>query len=204
MNPICLLIHGGGWNSGGPIAMDWADAWAKGEGFDTVKVPYTLFDLRKANDDVRNVASAYTTQGRSVVAYGDSVGGTMAALLAAEGRVEAAATNGAPMDLLRWSLPNGQTSPAYWASVKGDPWARREFSPFYTVHQAPVRAAHSKSDSVVGYALAQEYAARFFETALVTIEGSHVYCAMNSQDSTWGTRYMNATLDGLRWLRDRV
>jgi acetyl esterase len=87
----CLLIHGGGWTFGGPLSYaQMARALAGWSGARVIVPDYPLVPettYPAAHEAVRAVygwiAQAY---GGPVALVGDSVGGTMAAALAAEGK----------------------------------------------------------------------------------------------------------------------
>lgn len=90
--PVVLLLHGGGFifddASGMPVAAKLAEA----AGFEASYVDYPEYDLRGAVAAARSAARRLRAAGRTVYAYGDSAGGTLAALLAERDLVVATAT----------------------------------------------------------------------------------------------------------------
>jgi acetyl esterase/lipase len=189
--PVVLLINGGGWIHT-PTPLGVVADEARAAGFKPVWVNYPLNDLRAANIWVRRVAQYWRLRHREVFAYGLSAGGTMAALLAAQSRVDAAAVNAPPSDLLAWD--GSLFVPGYWEMIRADEDARRKFSPYHQPHVNPVRVYHSRADSFVPFSLSQSYDAKFSRVSLVEIPGEH--CEEQYARDT-------AAL-ALDWLRSRV
>ena len=181
--PVVLLIHGGAWLFGDASDMAPIAQVAREEGFRPVSVDYPLKYPVRANLYTQRIARRWADRGHSVFAYGESVGGTMAEVLAARCLVEAAAANSAPPDLIRWPEPD---QPSVFAREP-----LRPFSPFHLRQCNPVLAMHSPTDGLVDFRFAQEYAQRFTSVSLRRLTGTHVG---NDQ-----TRQVRARA-GLRWL----
>src|SRR4051812_7186421 len=98
--PVVLMIQGGAWLFGRPADRARAGRTARRYGMQPVFVDYPLFNVEAANEAVRRAAARWRARGRVVLAYGESVGGTMAELLAAQCRVDVAVGNSAPADLI--------------------------------------------------------------------------------------------------------
>lgn len=184
--PVVLLIHGGAWLFGGPEYMRRAAVIAREEGFEPVSVGYPLKYPVRANLYTQRVARRYAREGRSVYAYGESVGGTMAEVLAARCLVEAAVGNSAPPDLMGWPEPD---QPSVFPREPLLP-----YSPFHLRHCSPVLAMHSPSDGLVDFRFARDYAAKFRQVSLRRIPGGHL----------GDEPYLANTRLGLRWLARRA
>jgi len=181
--PVVLLIHGGAWLFGDASDMRQAAVIAREEGFRPVSVDYPLKYPVRANLYTQRVARRWANRGRTVYAYGESVGGTMAEVLAARCLVEAAVANSAPPDLIRWPEPD---QPSVFAREP-----LRPYSPFHLRQCNPVLAMHSPDDGLVDFRFAREYAQRYEPVTLRRISGAHVGDGV--------TRQRRARA-GLRWL----
>jgi acetyl esterase/lipase len=185
--PVVLMIHGGAWLFGQPADLGQAGRIARRYGMQPVFVDYPLFNVETANEAVRRAAARWRARGRVVLAYGESVGGTMAELLAAQCRVEVAVGNSAPADLIGW--PEGEDA-ILWAYLGADPETRRRYSPMDSPQCRPVLAMHSPTDAVVDFRFARAYARKFpSRVTLMTVPGGHV----------GPPRGRNISL-GIRWL----
>jgi dienelactone hydrolase len=151
---LVLLLHAGGFVGGAPgdvanrVAIEQA-------GFRTQPVAYPLGDVPAAY----RAASALVPPGRHVVAYGESAGGTIAAWLAAHGRVNAAVTVGAPTDLRQWPPdPTVRTAIGLWPN----PW---RYSPARAYdRQRPLWAIHWSDDPLIPFAHAAALRGAHVET----------------------------------------
>jgi len=99
---VVLLFHGGGFVLGDPSLMDEAAAEARSAGFKPVAVSYRLWDLEGAIHDAEKAARSHARTGRDVYAYGESSGGTLAALLAQDDLVNASLAYAPIAKLNRW------------------------------------------------------------------------------------------------------
>ena len=164
--PVVLLVHGGAWLFGDASDMRRAEAIARDEGFHPVSVDYPLKYPVRANLYTQRIARRWAERGRTVYAYGESVGGTMAEVLAARCLVEAAAANSAPPDLIRWPEP---FQPSIFPREP-----LRPYSPFHLRQCNPVLAMHSPADGLVDFRFAREYAKRYAPVTLRRLSGPHV------------------------------
>jgi acetyl esterase/lipase len=182
-----VLLHAGGF---------WIDAPARtlramcgpwtAAGFETVAVDYPARDFAGALRASRRAAERLRSRARHVVAYGESAGGTLADLLALEGRVDAAATVAAPTDLLAWNRGNG----FYWHDTMHMTVAqRRHGSPALrrVRRRPPILLLHSPGDEVVPLDQSVALARRLPTATLVRLRGRHL------QDRS-------ATRRAIRWL----
>jgi acetyl esterase/lipase len=105
--PIVLLLHGGGWHGGDPASMDaWRDDF-EAHGYRTRSIAYPLGSVTRSIDFVDAIAQQERRAGAPVIAYGISAGGTIAAALAASGRVSGAVDLLGPTDFTSWLSPIG-------------------------------------------------------------------------------------------------
>ena len=181
--PVVLLLHGGAWLFGDASDMRQTAEIARAEGFLPVSVDYPLKYPVRANLYTQRVARRWADRGRAVYAYGESVGGTMAEVLAARCLVEAAAANSAPPDLIRWPEPD---QPSVFPREP-----LRPYSPYHLRQCSPALAMHSPADGLVDFRFAREYAQRFRPVTLRRLSGIHV--------GNEATRRVRARA-GLHWL----
>ena len=168
---------------GNPQAMGKAARVAREQGLQPVLVKYPLGYPIRATREVQRQARRWQARGRTVYAYGDSVGGTMAEMLAAGCLVDGAVANSAPPDLLRWPEP-GTTN--IFAGLRPQ---LKKISPFHQEQCSPVLAMHSRGDTLVDFRLAAQYARKFTEVHLRIIQGDHL-----------GLNYSENVAGSLRWL----
>jgi acetyl esterase/lipase len=193
--PVVLLFHGGSWLRGGPPAMDIPARIAREVGLAPVKVRYPLGDLRAANLAARRIARRWRGRGRTVVALGESAGGQMAALLAAEGEVDRAVAIAPVSDLMTWW--EGGDEDAFWEGELGaDEALRRRLSPARRPHENPVLVLHSRRDPVVAAKRSVAYARRYPEVTIRWVGGCHI---LDCDDSR-GPHYHANSRIGLTWL----
>lgn len=113
----------------------WARRMARGPRLRRAADHLPLFDPLAAWHRVRDEARRLARRGRSLYAYGESAGGTLAALLAERCLVRAATVNAPVSDLTSWSLPG---YPGFWESMRNaGPRTRALLSPRFT--RAPGR-----------------------------------------------------------------
>ena len=90
--PVVLLFSAGGFVLDDSSEMPEAAAAVEAAGLQPRFIDYPRFDLLGAVHSAERAARRAGRNGRAVYAYGDSAGGTLAALLAERGLVRAAAT----------------------------------------------------------------------------------------------------------------
>lgn len=149
---------------------------------------YPLRDVPGALDSARRAASAAARGKGPVFVLGDSAGGTIAAMLAQEGRVDAAVAVAAPTNLLSWNAANT----TYWQDMLHMSEAdRAAASPVFAAgrHGRPLLLMHSRADELVPYAQSAELAGELRDAELIDLSGGHSAVA-------------DARPRALRWLRD--
>lgn len=105
--PMVLLLHGGGWKSGDPRSMTTHRDELAADGYRTRIVAYPLGSVTASIDYVDAVAQRERVLGGPVIAYGISAGGTIAAALAAAGRVDGSIDVIGPTNFTTWLSPSG-------------------------------------------------------------------------------------------------
>ena len=191
--PVVLLIHGGSWLRGHAPAMDIPAQIARDLGMKPVSIEYPLGDIAAANRTARRVAKAWRESGYDVVAFGESAGGQMATLLAAEGRVDYAVGNAPVSNLLRYWEGNEQE---FWDGLGADVATRRELSPALQPQDRPVFLLHSPKDPGVPFDLSVDYARAFPQVKLRRVGGCHILDC----DGDRGYHYHRNSRIGLAWL----
>lgn len=186
--PVVLLVHGGAWVGGDPSDMSLAADISRRLGMQPDSVYYPLGDVVVANRAVRSAALSWRRRGRTVLAYGESAGGTMTELLATECLVGLAVGNSAPPDLTTWPPPQAGFPWDYLGG--GDLASRRRNSPALQRQCAPVLAEHSPADVTVPIHYALAFARKFPRTVtLLRVPGGHL-----------GPPRAGNIAVGLRWL----
>ena len=168
--PVMLLIHGGGFSSGSPADMKPAAERARKQGFRPVKVEYTLGNLAQATKDVKKVAKTYKRKGRDVYAFGNSAGGSLAAMLTRRKLAKASVANSAPVDLPKWFSEHPTAH-----ALAGSPSQRamRKASPALHRNKGKVLNLGSDDDPVVDPTPAQEWAEQSPGVSYRPVEGGH-------------------------------
>jgi acetyl esterase/lipase len=184
-----ILLHAGAFSIDvAPWQLrEMCEPWVR-EGFDAVAVRYPLRDYAGAVRASRRAARAMRghVRPRPVIAFGESAGGTLAALLAVRGEVGAAAVVAAPTNLVAWRRGDRE----YWHGVMGMSLAqRRRGSPIFGIRRRPpVLLLHSPDDVVVPIAQSVSFAARLPCARLARLSGPHLEDA-------------SATPRAVRWTR---
>ncbi len=132
--PVVLLFHAGGFVFEDPGHMAMTSELARGVEFDVSYVSYPLLDLQGAIAAAERRARRLRADGREVFAYGESVGGTLAALLAQRGLVDAAATY-SPVADMRSFVDQLDDPEGYVELIGADRRSLREASP--VLHSSP-------------------------------------------------------------------
>jgi acetyl esterase/lipase len=184
-----LYFHPGGFILGraeDPGNVEICNEFAS-RGYLTRVVEYPLYDIAGAAAAARSAAREH----KPGFAVGDSAGGTLAALLAVEGRVDGAATFAAPTDLLTWPDDAG-----VWRKVGASRSERAAASPFrrVTSRAAPILVMHDPGDMVVSFDQARRLVRRAHRARLVRVQGE-------SYRHTWQPQHRQQIL---RWLDART
>ncbi len=173
--PQLILFHGGSFLFHDPLFRPLTQPRAEAAGFVTHYVDYPLGDLPAAVSAARLEARRLRDQvGRDrVYAYGASAGGTLAAILAGEGDVEAAVAKAPVSDLATWEWPLGRYGPNYYETITATPEARLRLSPIRRPEMQPLLVIQGRADSVVPLSMNEQFAAKFGSVHLWVVAGGH-------------------------------
>jgi acetyl esterase/lipase len=193
-----VYVHGGGFLIGG------TDSWLRercepfaSAGYLTTAVDYPIaeldphappFSYRRTLRDVIRAVGCLAETGLPVFAYGESVGGNLAEMLAVRDRVAGAVAVGAPASMLTWARHNR----AYWRLLGMSRAERREASPLHRIgpNPRPLLLLHSRADEVVPFGESRRLERVLPGTRLIRLSGGHL------EDP-------KALRIGLRWLGRR-
>jgi acetyl esterase/lipase len=169
-----LLIHGGGFLSGSAgLMMPECRAFAA-IGYRAVSLDYPIANLAGARAYVFAAARRYRSHGRTY-AVGSSAGGTLAALLALEGRVDGAVAAGPLVDLLREPSPRSILTRRFCRTLRrvARAYMRKQLSPVYaTPHgMSPLVLVQDPHDPVVDFGQTAAFASRYHLTLIRSRSG---------------------------------
>ncbi len=174
--PTVLLLHGGGWHGGNASSMDAWRADFEAHGYRARAIAYPLGSVTGSIDFVNAVVQEERLRGAPVIAYGISAGGTIAAALAATGRVNGAVDLMGPTDFTRWLSPVGLV---VMANAQMSASERRSASPQWRLNgaQTPQLLQCGLLDPVTTYDQCSRYvsSARLGnpDTTLQTLVNAH-------------------------------
>jgi acetyl esterase/lipase len=173
--PQLILIHGGSFLYEDPTFESLTDRRAIRAGFVPHYLRYPLGDMPAAFQAAREEAARLRTRyGSAVYAYGSSAGGTLAALLAGDGLVTAAAAKAPISDLLDWQWPLSAYGPDYFERIGlGASAARRRLSPLRRPARRPLLIVQGRRDRVVPPAMNRAYSLKFKRVYLWVVQGGH-------------------------------
>ncbi len=169
-----LLIHGGSFLYEDPLFESLTRARAVAAGFIPHYLAYPLDDLPAAVEAAR--AEAHRLNARypgRVYAYGTSAGGTLAALLAGDGMVEAAVAKAPVSDLVGWEWPLTAYGSDYYERIGATIRDRYRLSPLRRHALRPLLIVHGRRDRIVPVGMSREYASRFKRVHLWVVQGGH-------------------------------
>jgi acetyl esterase/lipase len=194
-----VYLHGGAFLAGGP------DEWLRKRcepfahaGYLTISVDYPIreltpgappFSYRRTLRHIRQAVGRLAGKGLPVFAYGESVGGNLAEMLAVRARVAGSIAVAAPSDLLTWPAEDRN----YWRLLGMSRRERRAASPLHRIgpRPRPLLALHSPADDIVPFDQSRRLAKALPSARLIRLSGGHL------KDS-------NAIRIALRWLRRRT
>jgi pimeloyl-ACP methyl ester carboxylesterase len=156
---MVLLLHGGGWQSGDPTSMyPYRDDF-QARGYRTRVIAYPLGNVTRSIDYVDAIAQQERLAGEPVIAYGVSAGGTIAAALAATGRIDGAVNVAGPTDFTRWVTPVGLVTMLRTGMSNAE---KRSASPYWRLNgrQAPQLLQCGLVDPVTTYDQCMRYASQ--------------------------------------------
>ena len=146
-----LFIHGGGWISGHPDAMNALMQPYKDLGFNCGSVSYPFTGVANAVSAVRAV-NDYCKMFGPTILWGFSAGATLALNLAVRGESDAAVAFCGPSDLVNAPVAQGYWfGPGHWATLNMSVEDRRAMSPINRVQSdcAPLYLGYGTSDPIV-------------------------------------------------------
>ncbi len=171
--PLVLLLHAGGFLLEDESSMSEAMTIADEAGFETAVVEYPLGDLQAAVAHVKKVARRAGRGGRKVYAYGESAGGTLAALLAERGLIRGAATYSPIADLVDF-IAHTPDSTNYSALIQADRPLLRASSPAAYPSEEPIFAMTPELDSPYLNRETRMWDRRDEQVRSVVVDGGHV------------------------------
>ena len=181
-----LVIHGGYFAIGTPEATaDSCEAFAA-RGWRAVNLDYPLGDLAAAARHVEAAAWRARAGHRTVLVYGESAGGGLAALAAARRRVNGAFAWAPVSDLLSWKRNEAAGLP-FWAAIADTkPSTLRRFSAATWVSplSAPLGVVHGRSDGVVSVSQSVRLKRRWPSMKLRVASGGHQQSARSYAGAT--------------------
>ena len=146
-----LLMHGGSFVFGDASLERQAVAEARRDGFQARSLEYPLWDLPAAVSYVNQVARSWRQAGHPVYAYGESAGGTLAALLAEKGLARSAVGYAPVVNIPKWY-------PDILPWIKVDLQEARRFSPGLHPTRDPILALVPRHDDAVDPNLTWQWA----------------------------------------------
>jgi acetyl esterase/lipase len=181
--PIVLLLHGGGWVAGDTSLTEPLEPIARQEGLKPVQVDYTLGSLPNAFADAE--AAARSFRGRTIFAYGESAGGTMAGWLAGQSLVTAGAGNSAVVNIHAFlrpylnstdvmEFPEGAITVGDFVLGMAGGMSFIRSHTLQRIHGAPLRLFGNCDDTVVPCETAEAYAARFPSVTWRRVGSGHI------------------------------
>lgn len=173
--PHLMLMHGGSFLYDDPEFVATTEEAARRAGFIPHYIVYPLGDMPAAVLAVRAEAKRLreAVGPDMVYAYGSSAGGTLAALLAGDGLVGAAAAKAPVSNLVSWEWPLTQYGPLYWERVRLSIEARYRLSPLRRPAKEPLLLVHGIDDQVVPISQSEAYANKFQKVHLWQVLGGH-------------------------------
>ncbi|MFN8112852.1 MAG: alpha/beta hydrolase [Solirubrobacterales bacterium] len=197
--PVLLMFHSGAFWLGSTESLRTAEALAREAGFKPVLAEYPLGHLSRAVKWSRSLADRYGRTGREVYAYGESAGGTLAALLAQRGEVRAAATYSPIVNVAAYT--KSQDDPDYYAALIDAGYGEmRDASPTSYVGSTPILGLTPEGDYPVLHRTAKAWDARARNFRSVDVPGGHP--SFETPADVYGANAERA----MRWLvrqRDR-
>lgn len=172
VRPVALILHGGG------FVVDVserarAERIAERAGFRPRFVAYPRYDVQGAVRFVRAVARRERARGRRVYAYGESVGGTMAALLAQGGLARAAATY-SPIASLTKMVAHSGSPELYQAVISASDRDLRRNSAGRFDSRRPIFALRAVDDSPFINRGIRSWDRRDADVRSIAVEGAHL------------------------------
>lgn len=195
--PVLLMFHSGAFVFGDPQTLDEARDAASDLGFEPVVVAYPLADLPGAVRATAAAARRYEREGRAVFAYGESAGGTLAALLAERDLVDASATYSQVTDIP--ALIRDAPDPAFFeGSLRATPRQIARSSPGNGRSRVPLLALTPVADDPSQSRATHRWDGRDPMVRTIDVEGGHLGYGENP------SIYSGNAERSLRWLAKRA
>ena len=170
---MLLLFHSGGFVFDDPTGMKEAEGIAAEMGFKTVVVDYPLANLPGAVRTAERAARRYERKGRTVYAYGESAGGTLAALLATDDRVAAASTY-SQVTSIRGLIRRAPNPGFFEASLRASDRQISRYSPGRGRSEVPLLALTPVDDDVTQNRATHRWARADPKVRTRDVEGGHL------------------------------
>ena len=190
--PVVLLLPAGGFIFD-IETLPYPERTARKLGFQPKVVDYPEWDLSGAVRAVRAAARRVRGNGREVYVYGESAGGTLAALLAEDGRVGAAAVYCPIADLVPF-IRRSHDPELYMALIKADEPELRRYSPGLHDSVRPIFAMRAMDDSPFMNQGIRRWDRRDPDAESVAVGGAHL------KDPDHPAVYRRNVRRGLTWL----
>jgi hypothetical protein len=194
--PLLLVLHSGGFILGKRHDVQEAMDRAAELGFKPVYVDYPLGDLPAAVRYTNRVARREADRGRPLYAYGESAGGTLAALLSTRGLTKEAATYSQITSLTRYTA-HTQNPMDYKALISATNRDLRRFSPGHRHAKTRLMALAPVADSPYLTGPTNRWAERESRVTSLEVAGGHLAFG----DKSLYTENMNRALE---WLAGRA
>jgi len=189
-----IVIHGGYFVVGSPGGTADTCAAFAAKGWRVINIDYPLGDLNGAYNAVSKAAVQAHKDHRQVVAYGESAGGSLAALAAARRWVDGAFAWAPVSNLISWNAktPSGHNIWDY--CLDSSLPLLRKMSAYYSANpqSAPLRVVHGRSDTVVPVKQSRALKRKYPHMTLIERAGGH--------DAT-SSSYLSATSDAIKFFQ---
>ena len=190
--PLVLLLPGGGFFFD-IDSMPYPARMARRLGFSVRFVPYPTPGVPNAVRYVRRIAARSLRRGRRVYVYGESAGGTMAALLAQRGLVGAASTYCPIADLLAFVRDNPAPD-VFQAFLQASDHELRTYSPLHHDSAVSIRVMLAVDDQLFMNRGIRRWDRADPDVFHVEVPGGHL------GDLDRPDLYRHNVRGGLRWL----
>jgi hypothetical protein len=186
--PVVLIFHSGGFIYAGK-PMNQAAQAARRRGFEPKIVDYPLLNVPGAVRESTQLAKRLNRRGRTVYAYGESAGGTLALLLAERGLVRAASAQAPVADIPGWITSTGNDVDRLAALLKLDSQQLVELSPDTHGTVSPIIAEAPLDDAISP--ITTSWAARRRLVKAVSVPGVHLDPTYYAQNLNLAMRFLS-------------
>ncbi len=187
-HPVVLIFHSGGFIFAGKPMHQAAHA-ARRRGFVPKIVNYPPLNVPGAVRQSTQLAKRLNRRGRTVYAYGESAGGTLALLLAERGLVRAASAQAPVADIPGWITSTGSDVNKVGALLKLDSAQLVELSPDTHGTLSPIMAEVPVEDPISP--ITASWAARRRLVKAVSVPGRHLDPAYYTRNLSLAMRFLS-------------